>query len=76
MNKAIIAGLLLVAAFANTVIVSSNPLTTVITSPSGKKVELQAYHNQNNADYLGNGAKWIWMNKEASCWYNDNQGTF
>ena len=75
MNKAIIAGLLLVAAFANTVIVSSNPLTTVITSPSGKAVELQSYHNKNNADYLGNGAKWIWMKEDASC-YNPNEGTF
>ena len=76
MNKAILAGLLLVAAFANTVIVSSDPLTTVITSPSGKSVDLDSYHNQNHADYLGNGAKWIWLQKEQSCWYNPNSAVF
>jgi len=76
MNKVTIASLLLVAAFANTVIVSSDPMTTVITSPTGKNVEVESYHNKHHANYLGNGAKWIWIQKEKSCWYDDNDGTF
>ena len=76
MNRAIIAGLLLVAAFAGTVIVSSDPLTTVITSPSGRTVEVEPYHTKNQANYLGNGAKWIWTNKQGSCLLGDNTADF
>ena len=76
MNRALITGLLLVAAFAGTVIVSSDPLTTVITSPSGRTVEIEPYHTKNYANYLGNGAKWIWTNKQGSCLLGDNSAVF
>lgn len=76
MNRVFIAGLLLVAAFANTVIVSSSPLTTVITSPSKTSADLEPYHNKNNADYLCNGAQWIWLQNQDLCWYNPTTVVF
>ena len=61
MDKIFIVAMLLTCVFTSTVLVNSDPLTTTITSPSGKEVQVEPYHTKYKPDYLGNGAKWIWL---------------
>ena len=69
MYKALTLSLLLICALStHTTLVSSDPLTTTISSPSGKEVAVQAYHTKHHPDYLGDGSKWIWLKPEKYYW--------
>lgn len=65
MNKtntlALIALLALTAAAQNVVLASSG-LSTNVIAPVGRVAKLESFQNANQNDFLGNGAKWIWVN--------------
>jgi len=76
MKKQLFAVLLLATTLANTVIVNSGSKSTVLTSPSGRQIEIDAYHSNAHSNYLGNGAQWIWVKRDVTCSPSDNTGTF
>ncbi len=58
-----------------TVLLSSNTSNTIITSPANYVVALEAYHNANNPNYIGYGAKWLYKNGSSS-WPAGDKVTF
>lgn len=75
MKRVFVAALLALAVATQTVLVSSGPSTTIITSPSSQVVGVEAYHTANHPNYLGNGAQWIWVSGSSS-WPHGYSATF
>lgn len=74
--KYCVAALLIALTLSQAVtILNSDPSTTVIINPPSLIVGNEGYHNANQPDFLGTGAKWIW-NNVADGWPEGYQNTF
>ena len=61
-NTLALIALLALTAAAQNVVLASSGLSTNVIAPVGRVAKLESYHNANQNDFLGNGAKWIWVN--------------
>lgn len=66
MKIIILLALLCSLALLQTVILTSSPANTVITSPLGLTVAVDPYHNTSHLNFIGNGAQWLWQSGGAS----------
>lgn len=66
MKEIIMLALLCSFSLQQTVLLSSSTTNTIITSPTNYVVALEAYHNANNPNYIGYGAKWLYKNGSDS----------
>ena len=74
MNKTLIMSLLLIISLQQTVLLRSDPSTTIITSSNHITVT-EAYHTKNNPNFIGHGANWIYK-KGLDSWPAGDKATF
>ena len=75
MKEIILLALLCTFSLQQTVLLSSSASNTIVTSPANFVVVHEAYHNANNPNYIGYGARWIYKNGSSS-WPNGDQASF